>query len=215
MAALDTIQDEVHSWALLRMTAAKAAQYAPSGQFWAGTTVPLIRALAEAVAVAIDLFAGGGGPHASSHEPGGADTMDVDAAAGTGSLRTIGTGALAACAGNDSRLSDARTPLTHSHAPADVTGTAVIDSDARLSDARTPTAHATSHKSGGGDAIKLDELDAPTDITTLDASLSAHGLLPKLGGGTSNFLRADGTWAAPPGGTGASQAFAIAMAVAL
>lgn len=69
---------------------------------------------------------------------------------------------------NDSRLSDARTPTTHNqvwstitatpttrggygitdaaasshtHSPADVTGTAVITSDSRLSDARTPTAH--------------------------------------------------------------------------
>ncbi|MCF7788610.1 MAG: hypothetical protein K9N47_20980 [Prosthecobacter sp.] len=60
--------------------------------------------------------------------------------------------------------------------------------------------HAAQHKSGGADAIKLDELAAPTDVTTLDATTSAHGLLPKLGGGTTNFLRADGTWAAPAGG---------------
>lgn len=53
----------------------------------------------------------------------------------------FGTTSTTACVGNDSRLSDARTPLTHTHAPADVTGTAVITSDARLSDARTPTAH--------------------------------------------------------------------------
>jgi hypothetical protein len=39
--------------------------------------------------------------------------MAVDAAAATGSLRTIGTGALTACAGNDARLSDARTPAAH------------------------------------------------------------------------------------------------------
>lgn len=32
-------------------------------------------------------------------------------------------------------------PSTHTHAPADVTGTAVITTDSRLSDARTPTAH--------------------------------------------------------------------------
>jgi hypothetical protein len=57
--------------------------------------------------------------------------------------------------------------------------------------------HATNHKSGGGDAIKLDELAAPTDITTLDASTSAHGLMMKYPGGTTNFLRADGTFAAP------------------
>jgi hypothetical protein len=67
-----------------------------------------------------------------------------------------------------------------------------------------PSAHATAHKSGGADAIKLDELAAPTDVTTLNATTSAHGLLPKLGGGTTNFLRADGSWAAPPGGGGGS-----------
>lgn len=47
----------------------------------------------------------------------------------------------------------------------------------------------------------LDTLAAPTDNTTLDATVSAHGLLPKLGGGTTNFLRADGTWAAAGGGS--------------
>lgn len=79
--------------------------------------------------------------------------------------------------------------------------------DARLSDARTPTAHATSHKSGGSDVVLLDELGAPTDVTTLDASLTAHGLLPKLPGGTSTFLRADGTFAAPTA-TAADPAYA-------
>lgn len=49
---------------------------------------------------------------------------------------------------------------------------------------------------------KLDDLAAPDDNTDLDATTSAHGLLPKLGGGTTNFLRADGSWAAPSGGSG-------------
>lgn len=116
--------------------------------------------------------------HAASHQPGGSDAMAVDAAAGTGSLRTLGTAGTSAAAGND----------------------------ARLSDARTPTSHATSHKSGGSDAVKLDELAAPTDVTTLDASTSAHGLLSKLPGGSTNFLRADGAWAAPAGGGSADGA---------
>lgn len=38
--------------------------------------------------------------HNARHEPGGADPMAVDAAAGTPSLRSIGTGALQAMAGN-------------------------------------------------------------------------------------------------------------------
>ena len=44
--------------------------------------------------------------------------MSIDAAAGTGSLRTLGTTATSACAGNDARLSNARTPAAHaaSHA---------------------------------------------------------------------------------------------------
>lgn len=73
--------------------------------------------------------------------------------------------------------------------------------DSRLSDARTPTSHASSHQSGGSDSIKLDDLDVPDDNTDLNATTSLHGLLPKLGGGTSDFLRADGTWSAPPGGS--------------
>lgn len=67
-----------------------------------------------------------------------------------------------------------------------------------VGDARTPTLHAASHLNGGGDAIKLDDLGAPDDNTALDASLTKHGLLLKLGGGSTNFLRADGTWALPP-----------------
>lgn len=48
--------------------------------------------------------------HKTSHEPGGSDAMAVDAAAATGSLRTLGTGAQQAAAGNDSRFSDSRAP---------------------------------------------------------------------------------------------------------
>lgn len=51
--------------------------------------------------------------HSARHEPNGEDPMTVDAVAGTGSLRTLGTGAQQACAGNDPRLSDARTPSLH------------------------------------------------------------------------------------------------------
>lgn len=60
--------------------------------------------------------------------------------------------------------------------------------------------HSSLHESGGADAIKLDDLATPDDNTDLNASLTEHGLLPKLGGGTTNYLRADGTWAAPAGG---------------
>ena len=76
---------------------------------------------------------------------------------------------------------------------------------ARLIAGNLPT-HATRHKSGGNDVIKLDELAAPTDITTLNASISTHGLMQKYPGGTTNFLRADGTFAAPTATAGPHQA---------
>lgn len=49
---------------------------------------------------------------------------------------------------------------------------------------------------------RLDACRAPLDSVTLDASTSKHGLLPKLPGGTSTYLRSDGTWVTPPGGGG-------------
>lgn len=64
----------------------------------------------------------------------------------------------------------------------------------------TPSAHASTHISGGSDSIKLDDLAVPDDNTDLNASTLRHGLLQKLPGGTTTFLRADGTFAAPPGG---------------
>jgi microcystin-dependent protein len=76
-----------------------------------------------------------------------------------------------------------------------------------------PSAHATNHKSGGSDAIKLDELAAPTDVMTLDASLTAHGLMQKYPGGTSNFLRSDGAFAIVPGGSEAFPVGSVFIAV--
>ncbi len=48
-------------------------------------------------------------------------------------------------------------------------------------------------------ATPLDTFAATTDNTALDATTSAHGLMMKYPGGTSTFLRADGTWVTPPG----------------
>lgn len=127
--------------------------------------------------------------HHATHEPGGTDAMAVDAAAVTGSLRTIGTGALQATAGNDSRLSDARTPTAHhaTHEPggtdamavdaAAVTGSlrtigtgalqAAAGNDSRLTNARTPTAHAATHQPGGSDAMAVDAAAATGSLRTI------------------------------------------------
>jgi hypothetical protein len=145
-----------------------------------------------------------GGAHASSHQTGGNDLLAHQSIPGSGSNThaQIDSG-LSAAAGH----ADAAAPhtghaaSTHSHAASDITGTAVLTADSRLSDARTPTAHAASHKSAGGDAIKLDELAATTDVTTLNASASAHGLCPKLSGSASQYLNGSGAWSSPAGGS--------------
>lgn len=67
-----------------------------------------------------------------------------------------------------------------------------------LADAQTPLGHNTSHQSGGGDAIKLDDLAAPDDNTDLDATVAAHGLLPKLSGNSAQYLDGTGVFAVPP-----------------
>lgn len=55
-------------------------------------------------------------------------------------------------------------------------------------------AHASTHKSAGSDVILLDELGAPTDVTTLNSTTLAHGLLPKLSGNAAHRLNGQGNW---------------------
>ncbi len=55
---------------------------------------------------------------------------------------------------------------------------------------------------GTGAPADLSGADATTILNVFTAALK--GLAPASGGGTSNFLRADGTWAAPPGGSGSA-----------
>ena len=64
----------------------------------------------------------------------------------------------------------------------------------------TTTANSTLTNEVLTSSLKIDDFAAGDDNTDLDSSTSRHGLLLKLGGGTTNFLRADGTWNAPSGG---------------
>jgi hypothetical protein len=78
-------------------------------------------------------------------------------------LPTAGTGSTNYCVGNDSRLSDARTPTNHksTHATggsdalsaADIG--AVESNDVRLTNDRYPTTHASSHGLNGADQITI------------------------------------------------------------
>lgn len=49
-----------------------------------------------------------------------------DGAAGVATMRTLGTGATQAAAGNDARLSDARTPLAHTHTAVNISDSTLV-----------------------------------------------------------------------------------------
>ena len=103
----------------------------------------------------------------------------------------LGTSGTTAAAGNDSRLSDARTPTAHAHSGADITsgtvpiariptgtsGTTVpLGNDARFSDARTPTAHAhpTSDVTGfAAAALSAAPAETVTTVGTLVSGATA------------------------------------------
>lgn len=123
-----------------------------------------------------------------------------------GGLKTFTTGVIVpvgSAAGNpvrrdDARLTDARTPTSHSHAIGDLpvasSGTSsttqlVRADDSRLSNARTPSAHASTHASAGSDPITPGSIGAA-------ASSHSHGIadLPVATSGTSSatqLVRAD------------------------
>jgi len=92
-----------------------------------------------------------------------------DGVAGTPSMRTLGTGATQAAAGND----------------------------ARFTDARTPTAHRTTHEPGGSDALTVDAAQATGSLRTIgtgaqqamSGSRTLDNISPPLSTVNMNFQR--------------------------
>lgn len=98
-------------------------------------------------------------------------TAIKDPAAGTAGLRTLGTGATQAAAGNDSRLSDSR----------------------------TPTAHATSHKSGGSDEVATTTPASGAIPKANGSGQIPMGFLATGTPDGTKYVRDDGTLATPAG----------------
>jgi len=118
---------------------------------------------------------------------------------------TYGSSANTICQGNDSRLSDSRNPI--GSASGDLTGTypgptintGVVD-NTKLTDMAQSTIKGRVSGSGTGDPVDLTSSQATEILNSFTDSLK--GLAPASGGGTTNYLRADGSWTPPPGGGG-------------
>jgi hypothetical protein len=136
------------------------------------------------------LAAGGSHSHGNITNAGAIgstpDLPIITTGSGVLTVGSFGISATTFCEGNDARLFDSRTPLSHSHGnitnagaigssanlPIITTSSGVLTvgsfgtgaytfcqgNDSRLSDARTPTAHASSHHTGGSDLVNHDSL---------------------------------------------------------
>lgn len=110
-----------------------------------------------------------------------------DGAAATPSMRTLGTGALQAAAGNDPRLSDARTPTAHTHAAGDVTsGTFAF--------ARIPTGTTGSTVAVGNHTHNWDSIVAggTLNVPIVQDRIATPGSIPV--GSQALYPKADGRY---------------------
>jgi len=84
-------------------------------------------------------------------------------------------------------------------APSQVTGTAVVTGDSRLSDARTPLSHTHGNISNTGTVSTSVTATNPVKVLITDSS-NVAGTLTTTGASNTTFLRGDGTWQTPAGG---------------
>ena len=151
----------------------------------------------------------------------------ITTTSGVVTVGAFGTGATNFTAGNDARLSDARTPTSHVHG--NITNVGAIGStanlpiitttsgvliagsfgstantftqgnDSRLSDARTPVSHVHGDISNAG-AITSAVITPATGDAIILSDSSATDVLKRgisIGTSTTTFLRNDGTWGTP------------------
>lgn len=110
----------------------------------------------------------------------------ADGAAGIATRRTLGTGALQAAAGNDSRLSDTRTPTALSVVDASVSASAAIAesklalaSDAAAGTASRRTLGTGALQAAAGNDSRLSDTRTPSALSVTNAMVSATAAIVK------------------------------------
>lgn len=126
-----------------------------------------------------------------------ASTDYQPASANLTSLAAVVPGATGLALLDDATQAGARTTLgLGTAATTDATAYATAGHDhAGVYSPATRTISTTAPLSGGGD------LSGDRTLTVATFGAAQAGVVPASGGGTSNFLRADGTWSAPGGGS--------------
>jgi hypothetical protein len=149
----------------------------------------------------------------------------ITGASGVLTAGAFGTTAGTFAQGNDARLSDARTPTSHTHG--NITNVGAIGStanlpiitttsgvlvagsfgttantftqgnDSRLSDARTPTSHVHGNISNGGVITTNTAASSGQHLVVTSTSDLIQQSAITIGTATTTFLRNDGTWATP------------------
>lgn len=115
-------------------------------------------------------------------------------------------------------VADGANNYSHPNHSGEVTSTGdgaqVIAADAVTNAKLANMGAATIKGNNTGGAADPADLTATQVTAMLDAFTSAlKGLAPASGGGTTNFLRADGTWAAPAGGGGGASMLTVPICV--
>jgi len=108
--------------------------------------------------------------HATSHGSGGSDAVTIAESQVTNLVTDLGNKANL----TDSRFptSDEKAALAGTNGAPGATNKYVTNSDPRNADARTPTAHASSHGSGGSDAITIAESQVTNLVSDLASKLT-------------------------------------------
>ncbi|MCW8133129.1 MAG: hypothetical protein KIS92_22480, partial [Planctomycetota bacterium] len=144
--------------------------------------------------------AGGGGgppdPHAASHEAGGGDEIEIAQSQVTdleGDLSTL-SGAISTVASSVTTLDGEAEKTANKNASNGYAGLTA----GKIDVAAVP-AHASTHKTGGSDAIRLDELAAPTGSVSLNSQKITGLATPTASGDGVNKGYADGLITTIPG----------------